>query len=399
MTIEIENGIFLPIAVLYRIMFFYEKIWNTTYIHDKFSLIDRYYSNILHKTLVFGYNMITLKKITPIVFFLILFIGAFLRMYHLGQIPPGVNRDEASIGYTAYSLLQTGRDEYGTFLPISFQSFGDWKLPLYIYETVVSVAIFGLHTFAIRIPSAIAGILLVILVYFLTKELFKDKTLALVVMFFTAISPWSIHLSRVESESNTAVTLVTASVLTLLMSFKKKKWLIIISAMLLAISIGTYAANYIFLIVLALGIFFIYRKEILKTCFGKAAIIIFILLSGLLWLKITQASIVKISGIGIFSDPSIVHSKIETPRNEHPPQEKIFAKIIHNKAVFGIQRFIQNYLNAFSPDFLFIRGGGNHAHNIFEFGNMYLIDAPFMLLGILFLLSRKKNVSIYLVLW
>lgn len=167
-----------------------------------------------------------MKKITPIIFLLILFLGAVLRIYHLGQIPPGVNRDEASIGYTAYSLLHTGKDEYGRFLPISFQSFGDWKLPIYIYETVLSVAIFGLNAFAVRIPSAIAGILLVILVYFLIKELFKDRNLALTAMFLTAISPWSIHLSRVESESNTAVTFVTLGVLLLLKSFKKNTGLL-----------------------------------------------------------------------------------------------------------------------------------------------------------------------------
>jgi 4-amino-4-deoxy-L-arabinose transferase-like glycosyltransferase len=317
----------------------------------------------------------------------------------LGQVPPGVNRDEASIGYTAYSLLHTGKDEYGRFLPVSFQSFGDWKLPVYIYETVLSVALFGLNTFAVRIPSAIAGILLVILVYFLVKELFKDKTLALTVMFFTAISPWSIHLSRVESESNTAVTLVTAGVLLLLKSFKKQQWLIIPSAVFLALSFSTYAANYIFTTFLTLGLFFIYRKEILNRRFGIAAVIIYILLSSFIWFKITGANVVKISGIGIFGDPSIVHAEIEVPRNEHSVLGKKIAQIFHNRAVYGLQRFAQNYFNAFSPEFLFIRGGGNHAHNILDFGNMYLIDAPFLLLGFIYLVSRKKTMSIYFVLW
>lgn len=322
-----------------------------------------------------------------------------LRIYNLGQVPPGVNRDEASIGYTAYSLLHTGKDEYGRFLPISFQSFGDWKLPVYIYETVLSVAVFGLNTFAVRVPSALAGILFVILVYFLVKELFKDKILALTTMFLTAISPWSIHLSRVESESNTAVTFVTLGVLLLLKSFKKRQWLIIPSAGLLVLSFSTYAGNYIFTPLLSLGLFFIYRKEILKQRFGVTAIIIYVLLSSLIWFNITGASVVKISGIGIFSDPSIVNAEIEIPRNEHAVLGISLAQIFHNKAVFGAQRLVQNYLNAFSPEFLFIRGGVNYAHNIFKFGNMYLVEAPFLLLGFIYLISKKKTGAIYLVLW
>lgn len=340
-----------------------------------------------------------MKKIIPILFFLILLVGVVLRIYNLGQVPPGVNRDEASIGYTAYSLLHTGKDEYGRFLPISFQSFGDWKLPVYIYETVLSVAVFGLNTFAVRVPSALAGILFVILVYFLVKELFKDKILALTTMFLTAISPWSIHLSRVESESNTAVTFVTLGVLLLLKSFKKRQWLIIPSAGLLVLSFSTYAGNYIFTPLLSLGLFFIYRKEILKQRFGVTAIIIYVLLSSLIWFNITGASVVKISGIGIFSDPSIVNAEIEIPRNEHAVLGISLAQIFHNKAVFGAQRLVQNYLNAFSPEFLFIRGGVNYAHNIFKFGNMYLVEAPFLLLGFIYLISKKKTGAIYLVLW
>ncbi|MDP2918230.1 MAG: glycosyl transferase, partial [bacterium] len=51
----------------------------------------------------------------------------FIRFWRFGEIPPGLNRDEASIGYTAYSLLKSGADEYGRPWPLSIQSFGDWK--------------------------------------------------------------------------------------------------------------------------------------------------------------------------------------------------------------------------------------------------------------------------------
>src|SRR3989344_2718177 len=94
-----------------------------------------------------------------LIFLVIFFIAVFLRLFNITNIPPGVNRDEASIGYTAYSLLNTGRDEYGRMFPLSFQSFGDWKLPLYIYTVVPFVSVFGLNELAVRLPSVIVGIL------------------------------------------------------------------------------------------------------------------------------------------------------------------------------------------------------------------------------------------------
>ena len=107
-----------------------------------------------------------MEKIEKVFFWLLLsvfFISALaLRFYKFGEIPVGFNRDEASIGYTAYSLLKTGKDEYGKSFPLSFKSFGDWKLPLYPYLVTPFIKIFGLSEFAVRLPSALFGVLTVI---------------------------------------------------------------------------------------------------------------------------------------------------------------------------------------------------------------------------------------------
>lgn len=122
-------------------------------------------------------------------FILIIIVASFLRFYRIIEVPPGVNQDEASIGYTAYSLLHTGKDEYGKFFPLSFESFGDWKLPFYIYITLPMVYFFGLTEQAVRTPSAIFGILSVVGTFFLVQLLFKNKVLSLISMFLVAISP------------------------------------------------------------------------------------------------------------------------------------------------------------------------------------------------------------------
>ena len=92
----------------------------------------------------------------------IFLIAAALRLFALGSNPPGLYWDEVSLGYNAYSILKTGHDEHNRFLPIdTFKAFGDYKPPGYIYATVPSIALFGLNNFAVRLPSALAGTLLV----------------------------------------------------------------------------------------------------------------------------------------------------------------------------------------------------------------------------------------------
>lgn len=349
-------------------------------------------------TLILSISFMNKIKLFQVAFIFIVCLAFFLRIYNLQTIPPGVNRDEAAIGYNAYSLLLTGKDEYGKFLPISLQSFGDWKLPVYIYETILTIKLFGLNEFAIRLPSALAGTISVILAFFIVKQLFTDRKLAMVTMLLMAISPWSLHLSRTTSEANMAVCLISAGVLIFLKQINKKSWLLLLTGILFALTFGTYAGNYVFTTLLSLGLFFLYRKELLRHRFGIATIITFIALSSFLWLQTAGANVTKISGIGIFGDPSIVNARIVTPRNEHANPQSILVKLLNNKINFGAEQFAQNYVRAFSPEFLFIHGGGNHAHNILNFGNMYLVEAPFFFLGLALLFVQKRGRSYYLVL-
>ena len=190
-------------------------------------------------------------------FVIIIVLAAVLRLYNLDKVPPGVNRDEASIGYTAYSLMHTAKDEYGKFLPISFESFGDWKLPLYIYTTIPFVKIFGLSELAVRLPSAIAGVMSVVAIYYLAKLLFTSETLALLASLVLAIMPWHIHISRVESEAITAVLFTILGSICYLLAIKKKSLMpLILSAIIFSLTYYTYHGNHVFTSLLLFGLYF-----------------------------------------------------------------------------------------------------------------------------------------------
>ena len=98
-------------------------------------------------------------------------IALLLRFWQLGEVPPSPDWDEVALGYNAYSVSETGRDEYGKFMPIVLRSFDDYKPALYSYLAIPFIKLFGLTVFAVRFPSAIFGVLSVIATYFLIKNL------------------------------------------------------------------------------------------------------------------------------------------------------------------------------------------------------------------------------------
>ena len=216
-------------------------------------------------------------KIFPktIIIALIILLALFLRFYKLSSNPPGLYWDEAVFGYDAYSILKTASDHHGRFLPLFFESFGDWKLPVYHYLLVPSIAVFGLNEFAVRSPSAFLGTLTVPLLYFLVKKLFsngKSESIALVVALFLAISPWHIQFSRGGFESTAGLFLAAAGFYLFLLGIEKSKILFFtFSFLLFTLSMYSYHAYRIFTPLFLLSLAYLYRKEIKKHV-GKVLI-------------------------------------------------------------------------------------------------------------------------------
>src|SRR3972149_12075819 len=104
----------------------------------------------------------------------ILILSVLLRFWRFGDYP-ALNADEAAIGYNAYALLETGKDEHGNLWPIHFQSFNDYKPGLYFYLVLPFVKVLGLNEWAVRIPGAFLGVATVYLIYLLVNELFTKK--------------------------------------------------------------------------------------------------------------------------------------------------------------------------------------------------------------------------------
>jgi 4-amino-4-deoxy-L-arabinose transferase-like glycosyltransferase len=157
-----------------------------------------------------------------ILFVSIIFLALLLRIFQFGINPPSLSWDEASLGYNAYSILTSGKDEHGEFLPLArFIAFGDYKPPGYIYADIPFIGVIGVNEQAVRTPSLLAGLVMVITAYFLALEIFQNYRIALFSSFLVAISPWSIHFSRAAFEAHLAAVFNILAVYIFLVSSGK----------------------------------------------------------------------------------------------------------------------------------------------------------------------------------
>ncbi len=197
----------------------------------------------------------------------IVLLGTFLRTYHLSSDPAGFFCDEASIGWNAYTILTSGADQYGTAFPVFFKAFGDYKGPIEIYSSVPAVALFGLNVFAVRLTSALYGILTIIILYFLTQELLgknKEKTsVALLSALALAISPWAIQFSRVAFEMM-PLCFYTCLGLYLFLKAQHKPLLLPFSIIAFAFSFYSYSTARLFIPPFCVGLTFFFATFFLK---------------------------------------------------------------------------------------------------------------------------------------
>lgn len=149
--------------------------------------------------------------ITAVIIFFAL--NLFVRFYGLENSPASLGFDEASLGYNAYSLMQTGRDEWGNYLPLSLRSFGDYKPALYAYSAIPFIKVFGLSQASVRMPSAFWGAIASVFLLLIFKRITKTSwPVAFFVSVFIALSPWRLHFSRVALETNLASSFFTIMV-------------------------------------------------------------------------------------------------------------------------------------------------------------------------------------------
>lgn len=329
----------------------------------------------------------------------ILILAAVLRFYRLGEIPPSLYWDEASLGYNAYSILQTGRDEHGRLLPLdAFAAFGDQKPPLYVYATVPSIWLFGLNEFAVRLPAALSGLLMVLLTYLVTKQFFSNKT-SLLAALLLAISPWSLQMSRGAFEANLAAGLNLLAIYFLWRGIRLGKgWNLFFSAIVFVLTFYTFNSNRLLtpILILGMGLIFFRQWWPLKKWVFVSLIIGFLLLLPLMPHLFSKEGQLRFQEVNIFSDVNIIYNLNERMEVDGWP---LWSKILHNRRIAYTLLFLKHYFDNFRLDFLFIDGDVNPRLSIQDVGQLYLVELPLFFAGLYFLMKKKHKMFMPLIFW
>lgn len=334
-----------------------------------------------------------------------IFLSLLMCLPKYRQIPAGLNRDEVALGYNAYSLLKTGKDEWGKSWPISITSFGDQKLPGYIYTLIPFIALFDLEIWVVRLPSLLAGLIVMIGMGLIAMKLAKlakyssswQLIASFIVMILIAISPWHMHFSRVAYETHLAMAFFISSVTCLFFALdiqhKLLQRILLAKAGLLAgLTLLTYHGYQIFTPLFLLAFLIIFFQQIKKLDkIGLAMGVFFGLLSVGLLISggVLQANQAKSQGINPFNNQVLLKKATEYRSASNLPP--LVNKILFNKVNEGLITFTQNYISTFSGTFFFIHGSGHGDHNPGNGNNTNLFLAPFILLGLLSLGKRYKE--------
>lgn len=317
-----------------------------------------------------------------ILLILILSLGIFLRLYKLGSIPNSYTPDEIAQGYTAYSIINTGKDEWGSRNWLNLRSFGDFKPPLQTLLMIPSVKIFGLNTFAVRFPNALLSIIVLFLTYLISQQLFKNKNISLLATFLVSVSPHLLPMSRLALEANLLIILTT-------LGFYLYSSFPVFSAIFFGLTFFTYHSAKLFTPFLILSLIF-YHKKISK--------VFLVILSIFLIILFINSQSVRTGDIAITHPTDnwsgLSSDQYEINQNGSP---RILTRLLNNKITYTGRIFLQNYFSYLSPQFLTTNGAGETTYGMIPgFGLLGYIASIGLIYTIYLIIKFKSNKALNL---
>lgn len=352
-------------------------------------------------------------------FGLIIILAIVLRFYQLGKTPISLEWDEVALGYDAYSILKTGRDQFGKFLPLTFRSLDDYKPPIYEYITVPSIAVFGLNEFSTRFPSAFFGILTVIMTFYLSLTIFSglkfeksmNTALALLASFLLAVSPWHLQFSRAAFEVNISV-FITVTAVTLFLRGLKNHKIFLISAIFFGLDLFSYHSARVVGPLLLAGLFIIFNKQLPeKKHIVRFLAIFFLFVIAFIPTLISSEAQIRFKATNIFNpgaryleEKDLNKIFLERRIMDKKIGFELAGRIFHNQRLIfldfdTLQKSLGNYLSNFGLEYLFIKGDAP-LHHAPGFGLLYVVEFPFLIVGIIYLLKYGiSRYSLVIFLW
>lgn len=302
-----------------------------------------------------------MKKI--IIYICILSLGFALRYYQLVNFPEGVHVDEASVGYNAYSVAKTGKDQYGNYFPAYFLSEKDYKLPVHIYITSLFVWLLGLSRFTVKLVPCLMGVGVVVLAYHIYSLLTNSKRYSLLASFLTAVSPWLYVFSRGSTslEVMTSIFFACLSFIFFLKYIKRNiARYLILWFLFNIISILTYRTASIF-VCLFYPLTIIYLKFVkqftqkqfhLLLLMATIQVAVFLVYSSVISQRFSSVNVFNSNEFALFSKLPIV----EDGAAGRSVSNIFISRVFHNKLVNTLIFNQRQFWKQFDPGYLFFKG-------------------------------------------
>jgi 4-amino-4-deoxy-L-arabinose transferase-like glycosyltransferase len=188
-----------------------------------------------------------------------LFIAAFLRLWQLDALPPGLHYDEAADTIIAQQIAR------GESAPIFVAAYTG-KEVLFFYWAAAWMKLIGPTIFAMRLAAAMLGILTVAVTYWTTRELFAScllppaskmqvaggKIVAGLALMFIATSFWHVLMSRLGFRSISEPLIQALALAALFRGLRLNRWIwIVIAGALVGLNLYTYLAARLFPVAIA----------------------------------------------------------------------------------------------------------------------------------------------------
>lgn len=338
-------------------------------------------------------------KILKIVLIIVIVFAFFLRVINLEHTPKGLFSDEGSFLINAVSIMQTGKDEDGRFMPLMLHSLIDSKPALYSYLQIPFTAALRAATTAARLPAVLMGTASIYLFYLLLKRWLQNDWLAVIGALLLAISPWHIMNSRATQEVIMSFFFLLINLIVFFDIYskkfnKKRAALFFVSAIL---AMYSYHSAKIVLIGLytALTAYYLLTKNSLET--RKKMLKAGAIVTAAFALTLSTA-LVRFSTIGIFYNdlPIALIHEVTTKATGSTPL--ILIRAFYNKPVFYFRFFLEHYLKHFDLNFLFTTGGATLRYIVPHHGLFYMFELGLAGLG-LYQLFIKKKYKKFLPIW
>ncbi len=350
------------------------------------------------------------------IFFVAILLGVCIRLLSFGQIPVGTYWDETAIVIDAAAIATTGRDMHGNhWFQALYPSYGDYKLPVYIWLSSIAVKIFGITDVSVRLPSLFVGLATILLAAALAGELAKywpkrvRQTFQLAAASVVSLSFWAIMFSRTGFEGHLAQLWMGLSFLSLLKTKTRPIWWPI-AGIFGALALFTYySTRFIWpalwlLFIIPVIISIVAQPTKLRQQFLTQVLPAFssLLFFGLFLVLMVRSPLYSASELFRLSSDSILNQApfvAQSNLSQLIEGPSSIGRLVLHRYLFQIKALADHVASHLSLDYLFFYGDDNLRHGTGLHGLFPMLFAPFLLIGVIGLFQHHKKVFIFLLFW